>query len=617
MADSTSKLDDTQGLVTAQDSFTTSPDEQSFNHLHPSQHDPASDNDASERPVREKLKKTSIQSMPRQDRGPQPQDPTTEGELAANSETLPELESATARTPSPASESRGRLSRKRSYDDSVENPTIVKDALTYQENVEQDAKHTRKRSRDVRAAQPRETKFTTTPIEQALPEAEGIDDGNIIGSNDQADRDMRNSVRSPGKKRSGEDLDNESHREQKIAATDEVKAYRRSEDSERREDFSRSENQAPSIDDRILEGEQNEGNGASTAEKSETPKALVDPPQGQALDAAPIETLESPGMKSQESAKAPTTFASSGFAAMSNSTASPFGTFGTSSSSVFRKSPAPTSNVASSTSTAPNGFDFGPSNPPGASQKQPLSFSSSSATASASPFVANGAAPKLSSFGASAFGSGFANPNAGPGRLKSFAAPTGDLASSKVPETTRGLGGKQDLPGEEDADGGSDDGAALEEVGVGDHEVDSRFQQQEVETGESGERSIFVCPRAQLYFFDKSAWHEKGKGTFKLNINDDDTSSERKARFIMRAHQTFRVLLNQPIFKQMAVGDSKGREPAGKNISFAVVDDGKPTPHLLKSDMLIRLFRQLSDEAEAKTLFHEVSKLQQDLETQV
>ena len=50
----------------------------------------------------------------------------------------------------------------------------------------------------------------------------------------------------------------------------------------------------------------------------------------------------------------------------------------------------------------------------------------------------------------------------------------------------------------------------------------------------------------------------------------------------MRAHQTFRVLLNQPIFKQMAVGDSKGREPGGKNISFAVVDDGKPIPHLLK-----------------------------------
>ncbi|KAL8973010.1 MAG: hypothetical protein Q9183_000216 [Haloplaca sp. 2 TL-2023] len=607
MADSTNKPDDTQGLVTAHDSFTTSPNDQSSTHLHPSPHDPASDNDASERPVREKLKKTSIQSMPRQDRGPQSSELTTEGDLAADSATRQEQESTVARTPSPASESRGRLSRKRSYDDSVEKPATANDASTYEENLEQDAKHTRKRSRDVRAAQARETKFTTTPIEQSLPEAEGIDEDKTTGSNGQFDRDPTDFVRSPGKKRSGEDLDNESHREQKIAATDEVKAYRRSEDSERQEDFHRTENPPPPIDDKILEGQQKEGDAASTAEQSETPKAVVAPPQGQVSDAAPTKTLESAGVESHESVKAPTTFASSGFATMSNSTASPFGALGTSSSSVFRKSTDPSPNAASSVGTASNGFNFGSSNPPSITNKQPLSFSSSSATASASPFVANGATPKLSSFGASPFGSGFANPNAGPGRLKSFAAPTGDVGPSKVPDTTKVLGGKTDPSGEEDDNDGSEEEAALEEVGVGDHEVDSRFQQQEVETGESGERSIFVCPRAQLYFFDKSAWHEKGRGTFKLNVNDDDTSAERKARFIMRAHQTFRVLLNQPIFKQMAVGDSKGREPGGKNISFAVVDDGKPTPHLLK----------LSDEAEAKTLFHEVSKLQQDLKTQV
>lgn len=97
---------------------------------------------------------------------------------------------------------------------------------------------------------------------------------------------------------------------------------------------------------------------------------------------------------------------------------------------------------------------------------------------------------------------------------------------------------------------------------------------------------MFVCPRAQLYSFDKSGWHEKGKGTFKLNVNDDG-GDERKARFIMRAHQTFRVLLNQPVFKGMQVGDSKGREPQGKNICFAVIDGGKPTPHLLKVSLFI------------------------------
>lgn len=55
----------------------------------------------------------------------------------------------------------------------------------------------------------------------------------------------------------------------------------------------------------------------------------------------------------------------------------------------------------------------------------------------------------------------------------------------------------------------------------------------------------------------------------------------------MRAHQTYRVLLNQPVFKRMQVGGSKGQEPSGKNFSFAVIDQGRPTPHLLKVRYLL------------------------------
>ena len=63
----------------------------------------------------------------------------------------------------------------------------------------------------------------------------------------------------------------------------------------------------------------------------------------------------------------------------------------------------------------------------------------------------------------------------------------------------------------------------------------------------------------------------------------DATASEGKAaRFIMRAHQTYRVLLNAPIFKQMKVGDSKGQEPMGKSVAFAVVEEGKPTPYMIR-----------------------------------
>lgn len=101
-----------------------------------------------------------------------------------------------------------------------------------------------------------------------------------------------------------------------------------------------------------------------------------------------------------------------------------------------------------------------------------------------------------------------------------------------------------------------------------------------METGEAGEQPIFTSSRAQLYFYDSGGWHEKGKGAFKLNVAE--TENEKKARFIMRAHQTYRVLLNQPVFKKMQVGGSKGQEPSGKHFSFAVIDEGRPTPHLLK-----------------------------------
>ena len=50
----------------------------------------------------------------------------------------------------------------------------------------------------------------------------------------------------------------------------------------------------------------------------------------------------------------------------------------------------------------------------------------------------------------------------------------------------------------------------------------------------------------------------------------------------MRAHQTYRVLLNVPVFKQMQIGDSKGNEPSGKSFSFAVIESAKPVAHMVK-----------------------------------
>lgn len=102
-----------------------------------------------------------------------------------------------------------------------------------------------------------------------------------------------------------------------------------------------------------------------------------------------------------------------------------------------------------------------------------------------------------------------------------------------------------------------------------------------VETGESDENTVFSS-RASLYVFKEGAWKEGGKGTIKLNVKSSGGEQGAKSgRFIMRAHQTFRVLLNAPVLKGMAIGD-RGAEPNGKSFQFAAIDNGKVVPHLLK-----------------------------------
>lgn len=112
-----------------------------------------------------------------------------------------------------------------------------------------------------------------------------------------------------------------------------------------------------------------------------------------------------------------------------------------------------------------------------------------------------------------------------------------------------------------------------------------------VNTGEDGEETVFSSARACLFSWDGAAWKEGGKGVFKLNMTIPGTNklehTQRSGRFIMRAHQTFRVLLNTPVFKQMKVGDSKGNEPTSKTLSFSVIEKAKPTPYLIRVSELI------------------------------
>lgn len=63
---------------------------------------------------------------------------------------------------------------------------------------------------------------------------------------------------------------------------------------------------------------------------------------------------------------------------------------------------------------------------------------------------------------------------------------------------------------------------------------------------------------------------------------DDDGPPRKTARFIMRALQVFRVMLNTPVFKGMTFGGIGGEEPKGKHINFAVLENGRPVPYMLR-----------------------------------
>ncbi|KAL8808899.1 MAG: hypothetical protein Q9200_003914 [Gallowayella weberi] len=559
--------------------------------------DSASDNDTSDR-VREKLKKTSIATLPKTDT-PAPTSGSSVELGSPNDTKRPPEQETLNQTPSPTSEPRGRLSRKRSHDDSIE-PTVKAAVLSPgNPQLEDDTKHARKRSRDVRPAQPQTTKSAVIPTEESLQEGESSSDEAL--ENDIIDRDREDPVYSPRKKRSREDIETDLPRGQKIAATDETKAHRKSEESERSQTHTQDDSGEPTDN-----GHNEQTHQASEAEavQQQAETSAPDPNAAPSItkSAAPQKAPHVDKADQISSSKAPTSFATSGFAAMSGSSTSPFGAFGGSRTSVFGSKPASNLSAAGPASIGLDGSQKAQTSSSTTFSNTPSPFLTSASVTTGSGFGMNGAAAKPTGFGGSVFGSGFGNSAAGAPRLSSFAAPASDVAVPKTAENTAAFGAPADDSAEED--GGSEGDANPEETDVGDNETDSRFQQQEVDTGEAGEESLFLSPRAQLYIFDSGGWKEKGKGAFKLNVSD--VEGEKKARFIMRAHQTFRVLLNQPVFKKMQVGDRQGKEPQGKHFSFAVIDQGRPLPHLLK----------LGDEGEAKKLYREVMKLQQDMESQ-
>ncbi|KAF9355914.1 hypothetical protein BGX34_010189 [Mortierella sp. NVP85] len=101
-------------------------------------------------------------------------------------------------------------------------------------------------------------------------------------------------------------------------------------------------------------------------------------------------------------------------------------------------------------------------------------------------------------------------------------------------------------------------------------QIDGKFQ-----TGEEDEVNIYQT-KGKLYAdVEKThSWKERGKGTFRINVNMKDTS---RARLVMRTDGVLRLILNVAIFPEMnAVITGE------KYVRFVGIEDGTPIPFLLK-----------------------------------
>ncbi|PYH47521.1 Ran-binding domain-containing protein [Aspergillus saccharolyticus JOP 1030-1] len=450
----------------------------------------ASDNDGGERPVRNKLKETSITSVNKADDACQEDSETSRAS------------------------SRGR---KRSYDE--DQP----------EKMEEDSGHRRKRSRDSNTEEENTAAAATTTETESQPA-----------------EDLQRKILSPKKKRSRDQLDK-----------DETKPAEATEQVEQ----STADKEAPTTEKSAAEGEPEKKRHRDDSQERE--KVLIPSGFANTSSVSPFGVLGAGASKQESadpSAKSSAAFAASGLAAFAKTDQSPFGTFGSSTSSVFKSQP-----------------------PSDASKPAPTGFA---AAAGKSGFASLGA-------GFAGFSGGFGS-----------AAPKSAITSLASPVTPSVLGSKKPSAfGQPENEEGEEGDAEETNAGPGEFEqdkTDERFFERPIETGEENEKTYFSC-KAKLFQFSNKEWKERGIGTFKVNVRVTDGVEDKKAaRMIMRADGVLRVMLNTPIFKGMTVGDATGQPPKSKQIHLASLEEGRSVPLLLRT----------GNEELAKELYNVVKELQ-------
>ncbi|EPS28910.1 hypothetical protein PDE_03856 [Penicillium oxalicum 114-2] len=265
-------------------------------------------------------------------------------------------------------------------------------------------------------------------------------------------------------------------------------------------------------------------------------------------------------------------FAKSAFGSAAAS--SPFASLGssnlTAASTSTSEKPAPTSAFASSALGSFAGSETSPFGSFGASS--PSVFKSGTSTSA------------FGSSSTSGFGS-LKNGFAGVGGGFAAAAKTGGLSNFASPAAASPLGGEikpstsKPLGADDSADEGSDDDEGEGTNTFEADKTDERFYEQTISTGEEEEENVFSC-KGKLFHFS-GEWKERGVGTFKVNVRNDE-EGKRHGRMIMRADGALRVMLNSPVFKGMTFGDAKNEEPSSKQIFLASNEEGRTVPLLLR-----------------------------------
>jgi Ran-binding protein 3 len=250
-----------------------------------------------------------------------------------------------------------------------------------------------------------------------------------------------------------------------------------------------------------------------------------------------------------------------GFGSSKPSTSSPFGVATSNKLTSFAGSPGgPTK-----TSVGLGSGGFGGS-----------TFGASSAAASGSPFTFGGPKSGLTSF---------ASPSANP-EIKGINTKDTPFGAPKLDEAS-----DDDDDGEEDHEDADKEERQTSQPLLSQQRKFTMYVShcdtnhiEAQETGEEGEDTIWTG-RAKLYIMTgepgSRAWKERGTGTFKFNVTVD---APKRARFVLRAEGTHRLLLNAAVTRNMTFGgDAQGEKPKDNRLLFNSPNaDGEIEMHLLK-----------------------------------